>query len=444
MKRFFSPEVRTHYKSIIELGVPIVIGQIGVILVGIFDNIMVGRYALEDLAAAAFVNNVFNMPIFFGLGFAYGLTPLIGQAIGRKDNTTSGSLLKNSLLLNFIIGILLSLAMFILWLNLDKMGQPEELMPLIKDYYLLQLTSIPFVMMFNGFKQFSDGINDTKTPMYIMLVANIINIIGNFILIYGLGSIPALGIVGAGISTLISRIFMLIAIAYIFFNSEKFRVYKDALLSSQYCKKHIIQLGKMGSMVGLQMGMETALFSITVVMIGWLGKIELATHQIMIAISTVGFMVYYGIGAAVAVKVSNYYGVKDFKNMHLAAKTGANIIFFLAFIASILFLIIRNDIALLFTSDPTVAHGVSVLVYTLIAYQFGDALQIAYANVLRGISDVVAMAIISFVGYFIIAIPVSYICGFVFNWGIQGVWIGYPVGLTITGIAMWMRFKSRK
>ena len=433
---------KEHYKYIIKLGVPIVIGQIGVVLVGFIDNIMVGRFATEDLATASFVNNLFNIAVLFGFGFAYGLTPLVGSSYGGGDNKSLGFLLKNSLLLNFIIGIFLSFVMFIVWLNVEKLRQPQELIPLVKPYFLLHIISMPFLMLFNSLKQFFDGITDTKTPMYIMLIANAINVVFNAILIYGVGPIPALGVFGAGLSTLFSRIFMFVALAYIFFNSKKFSIYKESYQNAFIRKEEFLKLNKMGWMIGLQMGMETALFSLTAVMIGWLGKIELAAHQVLVTLSTLGFMVYYGVGAAVAVRVSNYCGRKDIKNIRLTVNAGFQIILLLALFTSILFLLIRTKVGYLFTEDVAIVDIVSMLLFTLVAYQIGDGLQITFANALRGISDVVAMAIISFIGYFLIAIPTSYFCGFVLGWGIQGVWIGYPLGLTLTGVIMWLRFRG--
>ena len=177
---YFTP-YKEHYKALIRLGIPIVIGQIGIVVVGLADNMMVGQYATLDLAAASFVNSAFNIPILFGLGFSYGLTPLVGQFFGRHDKYHVGQLLRNSLLVNLFIGLLLTLAMTVVWFNIDRLGQPEELLPLIRPYFLLQLASLVFVMLFNSFKQFADGITDTKTPMYIMISANLVNIAGNYI-----------------------------------------------------------------------------------------------------------------------------------------------------------------------------------------------------------------------------------------------------------------------
>ena len=170
---------REDYSATIKIGMPIVLGQLGIVVVGLVDNIMVGHFSTSDLAAASFVNSVFNSPILFGMGFSYGLTPLVGQFFGRGDKFRVGGLLRNSLLANFMIGLFLSVVMGIMYLNVHRMGQPEELLPLIRPYFLLQLTSLVFVMMFNSFKQFADGITDTKTSMWIMLSANLLNIIGN-------------------------------------------------------------------------------------------------------------------------------------------------------------------------------------------------------------------------------------------------------------------------
>lgn len=441
---YFS-QFKEHYSAIIKLGVPIVIGQLGIVMVGLCDNIMIGHYATLDLAAAAFVNNVFNIPILFGLGFSYGLTPLVGQLFGRNDKFKIGQLLRNSLLVNLGIGIFMTLLMTILWFNVDKLGQPEEILPLIRPYFLLHLASLVFVMLFNSFKQFADGITDTKTPMYIMIAGNVMNIIGNYILIYGTSGLPAMGVIGAGISTLASRIFMFVAFAILFYRSIHYRRYLVGYKRSNYNLTDIKSLNKMGWMIGLQMGLENGLFSVSAIMIGWLGSIALAAHQVVVAMSTLGFMIYYGVGAAISIRVSNYFGKMDIINIRQTTTAGFHLIVLLALVVSTIFLLSRNHIGYLFLGSQEaeaqdVIRIVSTLMFLLLAFQFGDALQITYANSLRGIGDVVSMATISFVGYFLIALPICYLCGFVFDGGITGVWIGYPVGLTMTGLMLFGRY----
>ncbi len=424
---------REDYSATIKIGVPIVLGQLGIVVVGLVDNIMVGHFSTSDLAAASFVNSVFNIPILFGMGFSYGLTPLVGQFFGRGDKFRVGGLLRNSLLANFMIGLFLSVAMGIMYLNVHRMGQPEELLPLIRPYFLLQLTSLVFVMMFNSFKQFADGITDTKTSMWIMLSANLLNIIGNSLLIYGVWGLPALGLTGAGISTLASRIFMFVAFAILFFRKQSYRRYLVGYHRTTYNTGDLKVLNRMGMMVGLQMGMETALFSISGVMIGWLGTVPLAAHQVVASISTLGFMVYYGVGSAVSIRVSNFFGRGDIAGVRRATLAGTHLLGLLAISVSVFFLLVREHIGWLYTSSEEVVNLVAVLMVILVFYQFGDSLQIIFANALRGVADVTSMAVISFIGYFVIALPVSYICGFVLDWGIEGIWVGYPVGLTLTG-----------
>ena len=431
---------REDYSATIKIGVPIVLGQLGIVVVGLVDNIMVGHFSTSDLAAASFVNSVFNIPILFGMGFSYGLTPLVGQFFGRGDKFRVGGLLRNSLLANFMIGLFLSVAMGIMYLNVHRMGQPEELLPLIRPYFLLQLTSLVFVMMFNSFKQFADGITDTKTSMWSMLSANLLNIIGNSLLIYGVWGLPALGLTGAGISTLASRIFMFVAFAILFFRKQSYRRYLVGYHRTTYNTGDLKVLNRMGMMVGLQMGMETALFSISGVMIGWLGTVPLAAHQVVASISTLGFMVYYGVGSAVSIRVSNFFGRGDIAGVRRATLAGTHLLGLLAISVSVFFLLVREHIGWLYTSSEDVVNLVAVLMVILVFYQFGDSLQIIFANALRGVADVTSMAVISFIGYFVIALPVSYICGFVLDWGIEGIWVGYPVGLTLTGGMMCWRF----
>ena len=432
---------KQHYKETLKLGIPIVMGQIGIVLVGLVDNIMIGHYATQDLAASSFVNSVFILPILVGLGFSYGLTPLVGRLFGQSKEKEIGSLLKNSLFSNLIISLLLGLVMTILYLNIHRMGQPSELLPYIRPYFLLQLVSLPFVMLFNGFKQFADGITETKTPMWIMLSANLINIIGNFIFIFGYFGFPEMGLTGAGIATLIARIYMLIAFVVVFYYNPKYKHYSNGFQNSTLDKGKILTLNKMGGMIGLQMGMETALFSITGVMIGWFGATALASHQILISASTIGYMIYYGIGAAISVRISNYHGTKDYNNIKKACTSGLHLIMLLALFAAVFFFAIRHFLGYIFTSSEEVVEMVALLAVILSLYQLGDALQITYANALRGIGDVTAMALLSCIGYFLIGLSAAYLLAFPCNLGITGIWISYPIGLSVTGILLFLRFK---
>lgn len=203
-----------HYKALFTLGVPIVIGQIGVIILGFADTLMIGHHSTQELAAASFVNNMFTLAIIFATGFSYGLTPIVGSLFGRGETSVVGRMLKNSLFANTLLAGGLTLVMGLLYLNLHRLGQPEELLPVMRPYFIVLLLSLLFVLLFNGFKQFADGITDTRTSMWILLGGNVANIVGNYILIYGKFGFPELGLVGAGLSTLLARIGMVVAFAY--------------------------------------------------------------------------------------------------------------------------------------------------------------------------------------------------------------------------------------
>lgn len=196
----------THHKAILRLGIPIAIGQLGVIIMGFADTMMVGRYSTDALAAASFVNSVMNLITFLLMGYSYGLTPLVSSLFGQGKRQEAGGVLKQALACNLLFALFLMAIMATGYFFLDRMGQPSQLLPLIRPYYLVMLVSLFFVALFNALRQFTDGITDTSTAMWALLTGNVFNIVGNYFLIYGIGPFPELGLVGAGLSTLFSRI----------------------------------------------------------------------------------------------------------------------------------------------------------------------------------------------------------------------------------------------
>ena len=433
----------SHYRSLIQLGIPIVIGQIGVIILGFADTLMIGHHSTIELSAASFVNNVFNLAIIFSTGFSYGLTPIVGSLFGQKRLKDVGESLKNSLLANTVLAVFLCIVMGILYLNLEHLEQPEELMPHIKPYYLILLASLPFILWFNGFKQFSDGITDTKTAMWILLAGNILNIVGNYILIYGKLGLPEMGLCGAGIATLISRIVVFLAYVILFFGTRYYHIYREGFLKGRLNKISFSTLNRLGWPIAGQMGMETASFSLSAIMIGWLGSDELAAYQIMGVVSQVCFMMYYGMGAAVSVRISNFYGQHDLVNVRKVAYTGFHIILAMIVTLAVPIFLLRHHLGGWFTDSETVSIMVAQSVIPFLIYQFGDGLQINFANSLRGIADVRPMLLYAFIAYFIISLPAGYFFAFVLEGGLVGIWMAFPFGLTSAGIMYYLRFRKR-
>ena len=421
MPFFNFADYKQHYIQLIKIGLPIVLGQVGVIVLGFADTIMIGHHTTVELAAASLVNNIFNLAIIFGTGFAYGLTPLVGELFGRGDRDKIGALLKGSLLANTIVALIITAVMTVVYLNIDNMGQPDELMKYVKPYYIIILVSIFFVMIFNSFKQFADGITDTRTAMWLLIIGNVMNIAGNYVLIYGKFGCPELGLVGAGLSTLASRVAMVLLFVIIFVRSERYAVYRRGFAKASFDRVIFRRLNGLGWPVAFQMGMEGASFNLT----------------------TLSYMVIYGMGAATSIRVSYFVGQSDYVSVRRSAFAGFHLSMVIIIMVSIVFALLRNDMGYWFTDNAEVAAITSGLVFIVMLYQFGDATQIVFANSLRGISDVKPMMFIAFFAYFVVSLPVGYFLGFVVDLGIYGIWLAYPIGLTTAGVLFFLRFNRK-
>lgn len=418
------------------------IGQLGMIILGFADTMMVGHHSTTELGAASFVNNIINLVIITATGFSYGLTPIVGGLFGREELPQAGRALRCALLANLMAGAIMMAALGILYFNVGNIGQPKELLPYIKPYYLVLLASIPFVMLFNAFKQFTDSITETRTSMWILLSGNLLNIIGNYVLIYGKAGMPEMGVVGAGVATLLSRVVMVALFLFVFLSRKKMRPYREGFFVLGWSRQLVRRLVSLGTPIALEVGMETASFSLSIIMVGWLGTIALASHQVMITISQFTFMVYYGLGAAVAVRTSYFNGQDDRDNVRHTVVAGLQVMVALELLLSGIIFLLRNHIGGWFTDSAEVSSTVISLMVPFFIYQFGDGLQINYANALRGIADVKPLMVIAFIAFFVISLPVGYFCGFVLNFGLVGVWMAFPFGLTSAGVMMWYRFKK--
>lgn len=422
---------RENYAAIIKLGLPILVGQLGMIVVAFADNIMVGRYSTAALASASFVNNVFNVATFAVLGFTYGLTPLIGAMFSQNRSDSIGAMIRNGLLVNVLFSLLVTAVMWVLWLNIDRLGQPEELLPLIKPYYLIVLAGMVPVAVFNVFAQWLFAINRTALPMWIILSANVLNILGNYLLIYGNFGCPELGLIGAGYSTLIARIFCPVVVIVIFAVAKRFAAYRDGFRHSRITSRTLGQINRTSWPVSLQMTFESGSFTVAAVMAGWLGAISLASFQIIVITGTLGFCIYYSMGSAVSVLVANAAGLNDHPGMRRMAFAGYHIILTLATISSLIFVFFEEQMIYAFTDDTEVIAATVALIVPLVLYQLGDATQINFANALRGTSQVMPMIWIAFVSYIVIGTPSTYLLAFPLGLGTYGIILSFSVSLFI-------------
>ena len=420
-----------NYKKIISLGCPILIGQLGMIVVGFADNAMVGNYHTDALAAASFVNNVFNIAVMMCIGFTYGLTPIIGALYSKGENHSIGVTLRDALRLNIIFSLSLTLLMGVLYFNIHRLGQPAHILPLIRPYYLLYLAGVIPIAVFQSFAQWAYAVNSTKMPMWIILSANAVNILGNWLLISGNLGMPELGLTGAGIATLAARLICPLATFTIFLKVKRYRCYHDGFFrsSTQLLRKRLSRLFTTSMPVSLQMGLETASFSVAAIMAGWLGDKELAAFQVLLITGTLGFCVYYSFGTAISVVVANAAGRNDLHEMRRKAWCGYHIILVFAAIASLTFLLFGSSLVRIFSSDPKVLSLAMSCIFPMILYQLADATQITFSNALRGTSRVMPIFYTSLISYVIIGIPVTYIMGILSGWGLPGIYYSFSVSL---------------
>jgi len=432
------------YRSIVKLALPILVGQLGMVATGFADNIMVGRYSTQALASASFVNNIFNSVVFCILGFTYGILPLVGTIFGQGESQRAriGALLRNALTLNIIFTIGLTVIMTALYLNLHRLGQPSELLPLIRPYFLLYLSGLIPIAVFNVFAQWSYGIRNTTTPMWIVLSANVINILGNYLLIYGKLGCPELGLTGAGIATLLARLVCAVAICLIFFLRDSYRPYCDGFTHSATDRRTISNVWRTSIPVSMQMTFESGSFSFAALVAGWIGTIALASYQIIVIIGTLGFCLYYAVGSAIAVLVANEAAKGGPSAMRRVARAGYHVMLTVASCSTLVFALFARGFVHLFTSDPLVLAATLTLIVPLIIYQLGDATQITFANALRGTSRVMPMLWIAFFSYVVIGMPATYLMAIPLGWGIVGIVLSFSVSLFLAG-ALFLYFFLR-
>lgn len=429
-------------REILKIGVPIMLGQACVIILAFADNIMIGWHSVNELAASSFVNNVMNFFILTELGFASGMTPIIGAFHGNGNVKGVGTTVRNGLLVNGIIGLIGLVLLAVIYLFIDSFGQDPELLPLIRPYFVIVGISIIFALGFNVLKQFTDGICKPVVSMLFLMGGNVLNIFGNWVLIYGKLGCPELGLMGAGLSTLISRILMLLCFVLYIFKSEQFKAYAQAIKEALFSRVKMRHIFNMGYPVAIQMGLEASTFSFSAIMVGWISVTALAAHQVAITISQLFFLMMQGLSFALSILVSNCYGIKDYAGIHAYVKRGILMIFGTSLSLSILLYIFRYPAVGMFTDSPEVAEIAVVLFYVLFAYQIGDGIQLCFANVLRGLQDVKPIMYAAFVSYYLIAIPVAYVLGFKAGLGAVGVWLGFPIGLTLAGLFFYARYRS--
>jgi MATE family multidrug resistance protein len=434
-----------------KLASPVMLGMLGHTFVSFVDNIMVGQLGTAELAAVSLGNSFMFVAMSIGIGFSTAITPLIAEADSSNNFSKVKSTFKHGLFLCTVIGISMFLLLYFSKsiLHSNFLDQPKEVVALAIPYLDLVAFSLIPLIIFQAFKQFSDGLSMTKYPMYATIIANIVNIILNYIFIFGKFGLPAYGIIGAAYGTLISRFIMVIYLWFLLANKERSKRFvtniKILVLESTMLKK----ITSLGAPSAMQMFFEIVIFTAAIWLSGLLGKNPQAANQIALNLSSMTFMVAMGLGVAAMIRVGNQKGLLKFKELRRIALSIFLFAVILAVAFAILFLIFRfqlpkiyvdlSDISNLNDSIEVVNIAAKLLLIAAI-FQISDSIQVVVLGALRGLQDVNIPTLITFVSYWIIGFPVSYFLGKENILGSVGIWIGLLAGLSSASILLYLRF----
>ena len=431
----------SEFKTNIALAVPVMLGQLGHVLVGFADNIMVGELGAPALAAVSLANSIFFILMGLGVGFSFAMTPLISEADAAKNYMEGKKSYQHGVIILSVLGVVLAGVLLLMEPLLRMMNQPEDVVVLAIPYYnVLAFSMIP-LLIFQAIKQFTDGLSLTKYAMIAILGSNCINVLLNYILIYGKFGAPALGAVGAAYGTLVSRILMIFVLLYFISKRKKFQSYKIAISWFSLEKERVIKIFKLGYPTALQMFFEIGIFASAVLLSGMIGTDEQAANQIALNLSTMTFMVATGVAVTATIRVGNQKGLKDYYNLKRIAISNVVLMIIISIIAAIGFMSLRTYLPWIYIDDENVVNIAAKLLIIAGLFQISDGIQVVVLGALRGLQDMYVPMWLVFVSYWIIGFPVCYYLGLKTDLGTFGVWIGLLVGLTVSATLLYIRFQ---
>jgi MATE family multidrug resistance protein len=435
--------IKRHIASTFQLAYPVIIGQLGIIMMGVVDSLMVGKLGAAPLAAASLGNGMAFIIMIIGIGVSYAVTPLVAISVGAGKMEDCGVYFRQSLLVNSVFSIIIAIIIYFAADLIQYLDQPEDVQIQATSYMkILGLSAVP-LLLFQSYKQFIEGLSVMRPAMIITLIANLVNVFANWVLIFGNLGFPALELNGAGWATFASRIFMALALMGFVMNNKFFKRYDVSFHYKSVNWPVIKKILSLGLPSGFQYFFEVGAFAFAVVMVGWLGTAQLAAHQIALNLASISFMAVLGISVAGSIRVGNAVGMKDIAETRRAGFTASFIGASIMFCAGIVFILGRNFLPTLYVNDEVVISYASSLLVIAALFQLSDGTQAVGIGILRGLTDVKIPTAITFIAYWIVGLPVGYLLGFNLEMGVQGVWIGLLLGLTTSAILLTLRFNSR-
>jgi MATE family multidrug resistance protein len=436
-------KIRKEISQTARLAYPVLIGQLGHMMMGVVDSVMVGQVGATPLAASSVAHGLFILFLIFGIGVSMAISPLVAMAVGSDNLEKIGIVFRQGLLVNMILSILLAIAAFYGSALFEYLNQPPDVTEQAIAYLRVLAISIIPVMLFQTYRQFSEGLSIMNPPMVVTVAANTVNIFANWVLIFGNLGAPALGLVGAGWATFITRSMMGISLMLFMIFSQRFRSFDMGFYFSRIDRQIIRQILKIGVPSGVQYFFEVGAFAGAAIIIGWLGTKELAAHQIAINLASISFMFALSISAAAAIRVGHAVGRSDLNAVRNAGFSAILLSIGIMGSFGILFITLRLFLPSLYIEDTQVIQIASTLLVIAAFFQLSDGTQAVGIGILRGIADTRIPMIITFVAYWIVGLPGGYYLGFVRDMGVNGVWIGLLVALTLSAVSLTWRFNSR-
>ncbi|MCP4883271.1 MAG: MATE family efflux transporter [Flavobacteriales bacterium] len=416
------------------------IGHLGHVLVGLADNIMVGRLGAAPLAAVSLGNSFVFIAFSLGIGFSFAITPLIAESDGEGDVDKGRKLFQHSLILCGILGVSMFLLLLVASPLMRYMDQPPEVVELAMPYLGIVAFSMIPLMIFQAYKQFTDGMSNTKYGMHATLLANVVNVILNFVLIYGFWIFPRLELVGAAYGTLISRFVMMIFIIWILNSRDKFKPFFKWLKIKEIQRDLFAKIIDLGFPTAMQMLFEVGVFTAAIWLAGTMGTIDQAANQIALNLSSMTFMIAVGLGVTATIRVGNQKGLKNFAELRRVSISIFLQVFIIECVFAMAFILLKDVLPMVYIDNMLVVNTAASLLLIAGLFQLSDGFQVAVLGALRGLQDVKIPTYITFIAYWIVGFPTSYILGKVLGFGSQGIWIGLLAGLTVSAILLYWRF----
>jgi MATE family multidrug resistance protein len=432
-----------------KLSAPVMLGMLGHTFVQFVDNIMVGQLGTAELAAVSLGNSFMFIAMSLGIGFSTAITPLVAEADAANNFSRGKSAFKHGLFLCTVLGISLFVLLLFAKPLMYLMKQPLEVVELAIPYLDLVAVSLIPLIIFQAFKQFSDGLSMTRYPMYATILANVVNVFLNYVLIFGKLGFPELGIVGAAYGTLASRVVMVVYIWWLLKGKEKSKAYLTHIKFFSLNKLMLKKLMNLGSPSAMQMFFEVAIFTAAIWLSGLLGKNPQAANQIALNLSSMTFMVAMGLSVTSMIRVGNQKGLKNYLELRRIAFSIFLLGFIFAVIFGLIFFIFHNQLPKLYVdfsdlknlADNTeVVSIASKLLIAAAIFQISDSIQVVMLGALRGLQDVKIPTVITFISYWIIGFPISFFLGKEEAYGSFGIWLGLLAGLTTAAILLYIRF----